>query len=71
MRESNLVVDHNIAAFARIVTAKYERGATSNYEEFGQSFPGVDVTLEDMQRSGEEFTAERAQTRCSFQWAAA
>jgi hypothetical protein len=71
MRESNLVVDRNIEAFARIVTAKYQRGTTSIYEGFGQSFPRVDVTFEDMQHSGEEFTGEVLRLEAAFHWTTA
>jgi hypothetical protein len=58
MRESNLIVEQNKEAFAGIVTAKYERGPTSQHNRFGQSYPRVDVTLDDMQRSGQNFTAD-------------
>jgi hypothetical protein len=47
MRESNLVVDRNIEAFARIVTAKCA-GHDVDHDGFGQSFPRA---LEDMQGS--------------------
>ena len=55
MRVSNLIVDRNLEAFARIVTAKYSRGqvgAHSAYDD--QTFPRADVTLEDMERSGDQ-----------------
>src|SRR5476651_887211 len=58
MDDSNLLVDRNLEAFSRIVAAKYERGERSVYDAFGQSYPRIDVTLDDMQSSGEEFTAE-------------
>src|SRR5476649_2452035 len=58
MQDSNLLVDRNLDALSRIVTSKYERGERSVYNTFGQSYPRVDVTLEDMKSSGEEFTAE-------------
>jgi hypothetical protein len=70
MRESNLMVDHNIEAFARIVKAKYEREEASVYQGFGQNFPRVDVTLEDMQRSGEKFTSDVAKAEAAFRWTA-
>jgi hypothetical protein len=58
MQDSNLLVDRNLEAFSHIVTAKYERGERSVYDAFGRSLPRVDVTLDDMQSSGEDFTAE-------------
>jgi hypothetical protein len=71
MRESTLVVDRNLAAFARIVTAKYKCGTTSIYDGFGQSFPRVDVTFEDMQHSGEKFTADVLRLQEAFHQTAA
>ena len=59
MRVSNLIVDRNLEAFARIVTAKYSRGQVGAYSAYDdQTFPRVDITLEDMERSGEQFTAD-------------
>ena len=58
MQESNLLVDRNLDAFGRIVRAKYDTGERSIYDAYGQSIPRVDVTLEDMQHSGEEFAAD-------------
>jgi hypothetical protein len=57
MQDGNLLVDRNLDAISRIVAAKYERGERSVYTTFGQSYPRVDITLEDMKDSGEEFTA--------------
>ena len=53
LKQWNLVVDRNLAVFEAIISAKYERGERSTFDRYGQSFPRVDVTLEDMQRSGE------------------
>ena len=58
MDDSNLLVDRNLEAFTRIITAKYEHGERSLFDEFGQRYLRVDVTLDDMQSSGDEFTAE-------------
>jgi hypothetical protein len=70
MRACNLIVDRNIEAFARIVRAKYERGEASVYQGFGQNFPRVDVTLEDMQRSGKTFTSDVVKAEAAFRWTA-
>jgi hypothetical protein len=71
MRESNLIVEQNKEAFAGIVTAKYERGLTSQHNRFGQSYPRVDVTLDDMLRSGQRFTADVLKPEVAFDWVAA
>jgi len=55
-KEANLVVDRNIEAFARIISAKYERGEFRPYSRFGSTLPRVDITLEDMETSGETLT---------------
>jgi hypothetical protein len=55
-REANLVVDRNIDAFARIISAKYERGEYRPYSRFGSTLPRVDITLDDIEASGEELT---------------
>jgi hypothetical protein len=55
-REANLVVDRNIDAFARIISAKYERGEYRPYSRFGSTLPRVDITLDDIESSGEKWT---------------
>jgi hypothetical protein len=55
-REANIVVDRNIEAFARIMSAKYERGEYRPYSRFGSTLPRVDITLDDIKTSGEELT---------------
>jgi hypothetical protein len=71
MRESNLIVDRNLEAFARIVAANYSRGQVGVYSSCGQTFPRVDITLEDIERSGEQFTADVLKLEAAFQWAPA
>jgi hypothetical protein len=71
MRESNFIVERNKEAFAGIVTGKYERGLTSKHNRFGQSYPRVDVTLDDMVRSGQSFTADVLRPEVAFDWVAA
>lgn len=56
LQQWNLVVHSNRAAFEKIIAAKYGRGERSTYDAYGQSYPRVDVILEDMQGSGEKFT---------------
>jgi hypothetical protein len=58
MQQWNVVVDRNLDAFKRIVEAKYKRGEWEVHNTQGQSYPRVLVRLEDMQCSGEQFTAE-------------
>jgi hypothetical protein len=55
-KEANLVVDRNLEAFARIISAKYERGEHRPYSRFGSTLPSVDITLEDIETSGETLT---------------
>lgn len=55
-REANLVVDRNIEVFASIMSAKYERGEYRPYSRFGSTLPRVDITLDDIETSGEKFT---------------
>jgi len=71
MRESNVIVERNKEAFAGIVTAKYERGLTSKLNRCGQSYPRVDVTLDDIVRSGQTFTADILRPEVAFDWVAA
>ena len=71
MRLSNLIVDRNLEAFARIVAAKYSNGQVGAYSGYGQTFPRLDVTLEDMQQSGEQFTADVLKPEAAFQWTTA
>lgn len=51
----NLVVDRNLDAFKRIIAGKFERDDWDVCNAYKQR---LRVTLEDMQRSGEEFTIE-------------
>jgi uncharacterized alpha-E superfamily protein len=55
-REANLVVDRNIEAFAGIMSSKYERGEYRPYSRFGSTLPRVDITLDDIEVSGEKLT---------------
>lgn len=55
-REANLVVDRNLEAFARIMSAKYERGEYRPYSRFGSTLPRVDINLDDIETSGEKLT---------------
>jgi hypothetical protein len=58
LRQWNLVVDRNLEAFKRIIGTKYERNDWEVHNAYGQSYPKLVVTLEDMQRSGDEFTID-------------
>jgi len=55
-KQANLVVDRNLQAFARIISSKYERGEYRPYSRLGSTFPRVDVTLDDIESSGETLT---------------
>jgi len=55
-KEANLVVDRNLEAFARIISAKYERGEYRPYSRFGSTLPSVHITLDDIEASGETLT---------------
>ena len=55
-KQANLLVDRNLDAFARIISAKYERGEHRPYSRFGSTLPRVDITLEDIESSGESMT---------------
>jgi hypothetical protein len=55
-KEANLVVDRNLEAFARIISAKYERGEYRPYSRFGSTLPRIDINLEDIEASGETLT---------------
>jgi hypothetical protein len=55
-KEANLVVDGNLEAFARIISAKYERGEHRPYSRFGSTLASVDITLGDIETSGETLT---------------
>lgn len=68
-REANLVVDRNIDAFARMISAKYERGEYRPYSRFGSTLPRVDITLSDIETSGEQLTDSVLDLKLS--WAAA
>ena len=57
LRQWNLVVDQNLDAFERIIEGKFERDEWEVHNRLGQIYPLVRVTLEDMQRSGDQFTA--------------
>jgi hypothetical protein len=55
----NLVVDRNLDGFKRIIEAKYARGDWQLHSTpWGQSFPKLIITLEDMQSGGQEFNIE-------------
>lgn len=67
LKQWNLVVENNRAAFEKIITTKYDRGDRSTYDAYGQSYPRVDVTLEDMRRSGETFGDDVLGLKAEFQ----
>ena len=58
LHQWNVVVERNLDAFKRIIEGKYERDEWEAHNSQGQSYPRVLVTLEDLERCGEELTAE-------------
>ena len=55
-KDANLLVDRNLNAFIRIISAKFERGEHRPYSRFGSTLPRVDITLGDIETSGETLT---------------
>ena len=49
----NQKVEQNLAAFQRIIEAKFSEDDWSIYGTMGQSYPKISVMLDDMKRSGE------------------
>src|SRR5215472_18940427 len=61
LQQWNLVVDRNLEAFQRIIEGKFERDEW----EMQESYPRMLITLEDMQKSDEEFRARMSDFRSS------
>ena len=53
-----LLVDRNLDAFKRIIEDKFERDDWQPHNAFGQSYPKLIITLDDMQRSRDALTKE-------------
>jgi hypothetical protein len=51
-KQRNALVESNLAAFGRIVTAMYEAGEMTSH----RALPLVTMTSSDIKRSGEKFT---------------
>jgi hypothetical protein len=66
LKQWNLVAESNRAAFEKIIEAKYQRDERSTYDAYGQSYSRVDVTLDDMQRSGQKFTDDVLKLKAEF-----
>ncbi len=64
----NLVVDRNLDAFKGIIESKFKRDDWEIHNTMGQSYPKLIITLEDMQKSGEEFTIEILNTLDGSSW---
>jgi hypothetical protein len=54
--ECSLLADRNLASFSTIISAKYGRSEFTAYEKDGYRYPLIIIKLDDMQRSGLEFT---------------
>ena len=52
-----------ISGDKRIIEGKFERDEWEIEKRLGQSYPRMLITLEDMQRSGEQFTTEGSDFR--------
>ena len=59
LQQWNLAVDRNLEAFQRIIEGKFERDEW----ELEESYPRMLITLEDMQKSDEEFRAQMGDFR--------
>lgn len=70
-KEANVLVDANLPAFARIISDKYERGEHRPYSRFGSTLPRVDLTLADLEASGETLSATVLQTLAGAGWVGA
>jgi hypothetical protein len=66
-KAANLLVDRNIEAFARIISAKYERGEHRPYARSGSTLRRIDITLEDIKTSGEELSDSVLDMQWSWQ----
>ena len=51
-----IVVDRNLSSFEKIMASKYSAGDISSCEADGRRYPKVTIFVDDMQRSGFEFT---------------
>jgi hypothetical protein len=51
------VVEENLELFSRLIVEKYERKEWDVHDRYGQNYPLILITLEDMQRSADRFTA--------------
>jgi hypothetical protein len=67
-QQANVLVDANLDVFARIISNKYERGEHRPYSRFGSTLPRVDLTLEDMEQSGETFSKSVLDTLAGSGW---
>ena len=67
-KQANVLVDANLEAFARIISNKYERGEHRPYSRFGSTLPLVDLTLEEMEQSGETFSKTVLDTLAGSGW---
>jgi hypothetical protein len=59
LQQWNLVVDRNLEAFQRIIEGEFERDEW----EMQESYLRMLITLEDMQKSNEEFRAQMSDFR--------
>lgn len=66
-KEANLLVDRNLDAIARIVSAKFERGEYKPYARFNSTLPCVELNLQDLEQSDEKLTDSVLDTQ--FVWA--
>jgi hypothetical protein len=67
LKEWNLVVNRNLDAFKPIIESKFERDEWEIFNAYRQSYPKIIVTLEDMQRSGEQFTISVLDLKAGWQ----
>jgi hypothetical protein len=56
LRDWNLVVDRNLESFKPIIEAKFDHDDWEIYSAYGQNYPKIVITLEDIERSGPKLT---------------
>jgi hypothetical protein len=62
----NLVVDRHLDGFKPIIAEKFERDDWDVYTGYGQSYPKIIITLQDMQRSKYPFSMSVLDLRSGF-----
>ena len=67
LKDWNLVVDRHLDGFTPIIESKFENDQWDIFNSFGQSYPRIVITLEDMRRSGYPFTIDVLDLKAGWQ----